>query len=64
MSTVMKVHPNSTQPTKHTPEERQLHKDRITLGIVLAVVAALIGLMVWLASISPGLESGSYYWMY
>ena len=55
----------SSKPPIGTPDERQLHKDRITFGLVLALVALLIGFLVWLASISPGLESGSYqYWMY
>jgi len=67
MSTV--TNPNSVsgpnKPTNETPKDHQLRKDRITFGIVLALVALLIGLMVWLASISPGVESSDYqYWMY
>jgi hypothetical protein len=31
----------------------QLRRDRINLTIVIAVFAALIGLMIWLATLSP-----------
>jgi hypothetical protein len=33
--------------------KEQLRRDRINLTIVIAVFAALIGLMIWLATLSP-----------
>jgi len=41
---------NSTEPTV---TKEQLRKDRINLALVILVFGALIGLMIWLASMGP-----------
>jgi hypothetical protein len=34
-------------------DKDQLRRDRINLAIVVAVFAVLVGVMIWLASVSP-----------
>lgn len=50
-------------PPRLTPEE--LRQDRITFALVVAFVAALIALLVWMASVSPTVDPGAYnFWLY
>lgn len=42
--------------------KEQLRKDRINLILVVVIFAALIGLMIWLASMGPG--SGQFDYTY
>ena len=56
MSTVMKNSFGATPspPTKTPLNKDQLRRDRRTAIIVVAVMAALMGLVIWLASMSGG----------
>ena len=65
MSTVMKSSFGSmpSPPTKTPPNKDQLWRDRRTAIIVVAVMAALMGLVIWLASMSGGgVPEGIDYW--
>ena len=55
MSTVMQRHtaPRVSPPRKQ-PSGDQLRRDRWTAVIVVAVMAVLIGLIIWLASLGGG----------
>lgn len=66
MLTVMRspLGATASPPTK-TPENRdQLRRDRRTAMIVVAVMAVVMGLIIWLASMSGGSlpEEGINYW--
>jgi hypothetical protein len=54
MATVPQT-PRKTDPqaTEMPRTKEQLRRDRINLAIVLAVFAALVAMMIWLATISP-----------
>jgi len=43
--------------------ERQLRRDRIVAASALVFFAALMALMIWLASLSGGAGGGYDYWM-
>ena len=64
MSTVMKNSLGGTpSPPMKTPlNQDQLRRDRRTAIIVVAVIAALMGLVIWLASMSGGVPEGIDYW--
>ncbi len=49
-------------PHKGPSEEQQLRRDRITAIVVLAVLAALIGLMIWLGSLGGNSMPVEQYW--
>ena len=54
MATAPRTPQKSEMPSGDMPRSReQLRRDRINLTIVIAVFAALIGLMIWLATLSP-----------
>ena len=64
MSTVMKdkIGTMPSTPTT-TPNKDQLRRDRRTAIIVLAIMVAMMGLVVWLASMSgAGIPEGVDYW--
>lgn len=48
-------------PRKGPTDEKQLRKDRITAIVVLAVLAALIGLMIWLGTFGTGPPVDQYW---
>ena len=55
------------KPERTIQQDKQLRKDRIVAAVMLLVVAALMGLVVWLATISPPSDSSTfddmlYYW--
>jgi hypothetical protein len=54
----------TVSPPAKTPESRdQLRRDRKTAIIVVAIMAAVMGLIIWLASMSGGgLPEGTDYW--
>ena len=55
MATKPTTVPTSTKVTGQSPsDKRQLRRDRITAGVVMAVIAAMIALVVWLASLGNG----------
>ena len=65
MSTVMKNSFGATPspPTKTPLNKDQLWRDRRTAIIVVAVMAALMGLVIWLASLGDGVvPDGIDYW--
>jgi hypothetical protein len=48
-------HRHSTKDTpKRTPEQEQLRRDRVTLAVMLLVLAAFFGLIVWLSMLDGG----------
>ena len=49
-------------PTKAPLNKDQLRRDRRTAIVVVAVMAALMGLVIWLASLSGGVSEGIDYW--
>ena len=54
MATVPQTSQKAQTPSGDVPRSKeQLRRDRISLVIVVAVFAALIALMVWLATLSP-----------
>jgi hypothetical protein len=54
MATVPQT-PRKTDPQSGEMQRtsEQLRRDRINLGIVIAVFAALVAVMIWLATLSP-----------
>ena len=66
MATVPKT---SQQPRKAPPEKRpdrkdQLRRDRMLAIVILIIFAALMGMMIWLASFGDVSEGVNYdYWM-
>jgi len=64
MSTVMKNTFGTTpSPPAKTRDKDQLRRDRRTAIIVVAIMAALMGLVIWLASMSGGaVPEGIDYW--
>lgn len=65
MSTALKNTFGTTPspPTKTTPDKDQLRRDRRTAIIVVAVMATLMGLVIWLASMSgASVPEGVDYW--
>ena len=65
MSTAMQHHtsPMVTGPAGKPHDDTQLRRDRWTAIIVVAVMAALVGLVIWLASLGGGVEyEGMDYW--
>ena len=65
MSTVMKqrVGPVTPSPTKSLQTHKQVQHDRWPAIVVLALMAALMGFIIWLASQGGGVEpEGIYFW--
>ena len=64
MSTVMKNSLSPTPSLAKTPlNQDQLWRDRRTAIIVVAVMTVLLGLVIWLASMSGGgVPEGIDYW--
>ena len=65
MSTAMKntFGTMPSPPKKMMPDKDQLRRDRRTAIIVVAIMAALMGLVIWLASMSGGsVPGGVDYW--
>lgn len=65
MSTVMNQHtgPMAPPPASRPQDDEQLRRDRWTAVIVVAVMIALTGLVIWLASLGGGVEyEGIDYW--
>ncbi len=65
MSTVTKKHtgPMVPPPAKEPHEDGQLRRDRRIVAILVAVMAALMALTIWLASLSGGtLPDGIDHW--
>lgn len=59
--------PKGRQPIaqKRPSGKEQLRRDRMTLALVLLFVAGLIGLLIWLAAVSPPADYNAFnYWMY
>jgi uncharacterized membrane protein len=46
---------------RDSDEARKLRKDRITAVIVLIIVAAFLGLVMWLAALSPPTDASYYF---
>ncbi|MBI2481782.1 MAG: hypothetical protein HYV60_25000 [Planctomycetia bacterium] len=58
-----RVGATASPPAKTSQNEDQLRRDRRTAIIVVAVMAAVMGLIIWLASLSGGrLPEGIDYW--
>ena len=54
MATVPQTpHKSDTHSGDTLRGKEQLRRDRINLAIVMAVFAALVALMIWLATVSP-----------
>ena len=50
---------------KRSSSKEQLRRDRMTFALVLLFVAGLIGLLIWLAAVSPPADYNAFnYWMY
>ncbi|MBN1910576.1 MAG: hypothetical protein JW818_12600 [Pirellulales bacterium] len=48
------VHDSQHKPSApQQPDDKQLHRDRVNLVLVLVVFGALLALTMWLASLSP-----------
>ena len=64
MATVPHTFPNDVKKSGHgSPTGQQLRRDRMTAVVVLAIIAALLALMLWLASIANGAPEGiNEYW--
>lgn len=65
MSTVMKTGYGATPstPAKTPLNQDQLRRDRRTAIIVVGIMAVLMGLLIWLASVSGGgVSNGVDYW--
>jgi hypothetical protein len=63
MATVGKPSGNMPFASGEQPvSKEQLRKDRMNLALVVAVFAALIALMIWLASLGP--PAGEYNFTY
>jgi len=54
MSTAMKTSTGLKGPKHGSPTKEQLRHDRIVGIVVLVLMVALFGLMIWLASITGG----------
>lgn len=64
MSTVMKKQTSwIASPPAKKAQDKQLRRDRWTAVIVVAMMAALMALILWLASLNGGVEyRGIDYW--
>jgi hypothetical protein len=65
VATHMSSRTGEMQPTKtESRDEAQLRHERLTGVIVLIVIAAIMALMIWLASMSGVPDDAHYeYWM-
>ncbi|MDP6443495.1 MAG: hypothetical protein QGG36_29295 [Pirellulaceae bacterium] len=65
MATLMRSRaaPHAHSPTTEPRDEQQLQRDRWTATLVILMVFALMGFVIWLASVvSPGDHQGIEYW--
>ena len=62
MATAPKIIPGPPRlKGKEPPNKDQLRRDRITGIVVLVILAAVMALMIWLASLGNGTSESIYY---
>jgi hypothetical protein len=59
MSLMPEIRPGQW-PNERPKSAEELHRDRITLLVVVLIFAAVIGLVIWAALVGPPPQGGSF----